>query len=159
VFETIGVEVRVAGSYAVKGGKLRIFEFSAVDKTGQIRAFWWKQAYLINTFSKGKKVLLYGQWKRGRRGSFEVENPAYELISDYEDGPEPIHTGRRVPVNRKLGEIWPKQLRSIMHSLLERVDLSRMKEVLPADLLDRHKLISRQDAFKQIHFPSEDDSL
>src|SRR5262249_25640350 len=129
------------------------------DKTGQIRAFWWNQAYLINTFSKGKKVLLYGQWKRGRRGSFEVENPDYELISDDEDGPEPIHTGRRVPVYRKLGEIWPKQLGSIMHYLLERVDLSGMKEVFPADLIVRNKLISRQDAFRQIHFPSEADSL
>src|SRR5262249_20206793 len=159
VFATLAVEVRVAGSYPVKGGKLRIFEFSAVDQTGQIRAFWWNQAYLINTFSKGKKVLLYGQWKRGKRGSFEVENPEYEIISDDEDGPEPIHTGRRVPVYRKLGEIWPKQLRSIMHYLLERVDLSGIKEVLPPDILARNKLISIQDAFKQIHFPSEADSL
>jgi ATP-dependent DNA helicase RecG len=159
MFATIAVEVRVAGSYPVKGGRLRIFEFSAVDQTGQIRAFWWNQAYLVNTFSKGKKVLLYGQWKRGRRGSFEVENPDYELISDDEDAGEPIHTGRRVPVYRKLGEIWPKQLRSIMHYLLDRVDLSEMKEVFPADVLGRNKLISRPDAFKQIHFPSEDDSL
>jgi ATP-dependent DNA helicase RecG len=159
MFATIAVEVRVAGSYPVKGGKLRIFEFSAVDQTGQIRAFWWNQAYLVNTFSKGKKVLLYGQWKRGRRGSFEVENPDYELIADDEDAAEPIHTGRRVPVYRKLGEIWPKQLRSIMHYLVERLDLSGMKEVFPADLLARNKLISRPDAFKQIHFPSEDDSL
>jgi ATP-dependent DNA helicase RecG len=159
MFATIAVEVRVAGSYAVKGGKLRIFEFSAVDKTGQIRAFWWNQAYLMNTFSKGRKVLLYGQWKRGRRGAFEVENPDYELLSDDEDGPEPIHTGRRVPVYRKLGEIWPKQLRSIMHYVLDRVDLSDMKEVFPADIVARNKLISRQEAFRQIHFPSEDDSL
>src|SRR5262245_54489655 len=111
VFATIAVEVRVAGSYAVKGGKLRIFEFSAVDKTGQIRAFWWNQAYLINTFSKGKKVLLYGQWKRGRRGSFEVENPDYELISDDEDGAEPIHTGRRVPRS----EEHTSELQSLRH--------------------------------------------
>jgi len=159
MFATIAVEVRVAGSYPVKGGKLRIFEFSAVDKTGQIRAFWWNQAYLMNTFNKGKKVLLYGQWKRGRRGSFEVENPDYELVSDDEDSAEPIHTGRRVPVYRKLGEIWPKQLRSIMHYLLGRVDLSGMKEVFPADMLARNKLISRQAAFTQVHFPSEDDSL
>jgi ATP-dependent DNA helicase RecG len=159
MFATIAVEVRVAGSYAVKGGKLRIFEFSAVDKTGQIRAFWWNQAYLMNTFSKGKKVLLYGQWKRGRRGFFEVENPDYELISEDEDSSEPIHTGRRVPVYRKLGEIWPKQLRSIMHYVIERVDLSGMKEVFPADLVARNRLISRQDAFRQIHFPSEDNSL
>src|SRR5262249_50959777 len=60
-FATIEGEVRVAGSYPVKGGKLRIFEFSAVDGTGQIRAYWWNQPYLQKTFAQGQHVLLYGQ--------------------------------------------------------------------------------------------------
>ena len=152
---TIEVEVRVAGTYAVKGGRLRIFEFSAVDETGQIRAFWWNQAYLQNSFPRGRRVLLYGQWKRGRRGSFEVENPDYEFIDD-DDPAEPIHTGRRVPVYRKLGDIRTKQLRSIVHHVIERVDLSEMQEVLPADLLARTGLISRAAAFRQVHFPADD---
>ena len=43
-YATIEAEVRVAGTYPVKGGKLRIFEISATDETGQIRDFWWNQA-------------------------------------------------------------------------------------------------------------------
>ncbi|MGH9764273.1 MAG: OB-fold nucleic acid binding domain-containing protein, partial [Blastocatellia bacterium] len=134
VFGTISVEVRVSGSYAVKGGKLRIFEFSAVDGTGQIRAFWWNQTYLVNTFTKGRRVLLYGQWKRGKRGFFEVENPDYELVAGEEDDVETIHTGRSVPVYRRLGDIRAKQLRSIVYNVLQRVDLSSVTEVLPADI-------------------------
>jgi ATP-dependent DNA helicase RecG len=153
---TIEVEVRVAGSYAVKGGKLTIFECSAVDETGQIRAFWWNQAYLQNSFPRGRRVLLYGQWKRGRRGFFEVENPEYEFVLDEDEPPDPIHTGRRVPVYRKLGDIRTKQLRSIMHHVIERVDLSGFEEVIPADLLARNELISRAAAIRQVHFPAED---
>ena len=41
MYATIEVEVRVAGTYPIKGGKLRIFEFSAIDETGQVRAYWW----------------------------------------------------------------------------------------------------------------------
>src|SRR5437868_10855233 len=148
-FATIEVEVRIAGTYAVKGGKLRIFEFSAVDDTGQIRAYWWNQAYLQQSFPRGRKVLLYGQWKRGRRGFFEVENPDYEFLSDDEDSAETIHTGRRVPVYRKLGEIRSKQLRSIMHHVLERMDWSEFAETLPEEMLSRANLISRKDAFRQ----------
>jgi len=155
-FATIEVEVRIAGTYAVKGGKLRIFEFSAVDDTGQIRAYWWNQAYLQQSFPRGRKVLLYGQWKRGRRGFFEVENPDYEFMSDDEDGADTIHTGRRVPVYRKLGEIRSKSLRSIMHHVLERMDWSEFAETLPEEMLSRTHLISRKDAFRQIHFPAED---
>jgi len=156
---TIEVEVRVAGTYAVKGGKLRIFEFSGVDETGQIRAFWWNQPYLQNSFPRGRRVLLYGQWRRGRRGFFEVENPDYEFISDDDDSVDPVHMGRRVPVYRKLGEIRTKQLRSIMLHLLERLDLSEFEEHIPDEILKRNNLIARSDAIRQIHFPSDDAAI
>jgi ATP-dependent DNA helicase RecG len=159
IHATTEVEVRVAGSYAVKGGKLRIFEFSAVDETGQIRAFWWNQSYLQKTLTRGQRVLLYGQWKRGRHGVFEVENPDYELVSDAEDGPDPIHTGRRVPVYRKLGDIRTKQLRSIIHRILERLDDSEVPEVVPSDVAGRNRLIKRSDALRQVHFPADDAPL
>ncbi|HEY7546737.1 MAG TPA: hypothetical protein VID27_17730, partial [Blastocatellia bacterium] len=157
-FATIEVEVRVSGTYAVKGGKLRIFEFSGIDETGQIRAYWWNQPYLQHSFPRGKKVLLYGQWKRGRRGFFEVENPDYEFIADDEDS-DPIHLSRRVPVYRKLGEIKTRQLRSIMHHLVERVDWSEVADLIPQEISARNKLISRADALRQIHFPAEDAPL
>jgi ATP-dependent DNA helicase RecG len=156
MYATVAVEVRVAGSYAVKGGKLRIFEFSAVDHTGQIRAFWWNQGYLQNTFSRGKRVFLYGQWRRGRRGFFEVENPDYELVADDDDSVDPIHTGRRVPVYRKLGDIRTKQLRSIMHHVLQRFDFQGISEDLPKETIGSNQLISRADAFRQVHFPADD---
>jgi ATP-dependent DNA helicase RecG len=158
-YATIEVEVRVAGTTAVKGGKLRIFEFSAVDETGQIRAKWWNQPYLQNYFPRGRKVLLYGQWKRGRSGFFEVENPDYEFLSDDEDSADPIHTGRRVPVYRKLGDLRSKQLRSIIHHIFERIDFSDMEEMLPQEVLSRNRLISRADAFRQAHFPVDDAPL
>ncbi|HEY3138263.1 MAG TPA: ATP-dependent DNA helicase RecG [Blastocatellia bacterium] len=158
MWATINAEVRIAGTYAVKSGRLRIFEISAVDGTGQIRAFWWNQAYLQNSFKQGRRVLLYGQWKRSRRGFFEVENPDYEFVLDDDDA-DPIHTGRRVPVYRKLGEIRTKQLRSIMHYLLERLDVTEMKDVLPQELLARNKLISKAAALRQVHFPADDAPL
>jgi ATP-dependent DNA helicase RecG len=157
-YATIEVEVRVAGTYAVKGGKLRIFEFSGIDETGQVRAYWWNQPYLQNSFPRGRKVLLYGLWKRGRRGFFEVENPDYEFTTD-DDAADPIHTGRRVPVYRKLGEVRSKQLRSVMHHVLERIDFSEVEDHLPEEVTSRASLISRADALRQIHFPADDASI
>jgi ATP-dependent DNA helicase RecG len=157
-FATIEVEVRVSGTYAVKGGKLRIFEFSGVDETGQIRAYWWNQPYLQNSFPRGRRVLLYGQWKRGRRGFFEVENPDYEFLTDDEDS-DPVHMSRRVPVYRKLGEVRTRQLRSIMHHVVERMDWGEVADLIPQEIRARNKLISRADAIRQIHFPAEDAPL
>jgi len=158
MWATIEVEVRIAGTYAVKGGKLRIFEISGTDGTGQVRAFWWNQAYLQNSFKQGRRVLIYGQWKRSRRGFFEVENPDYEFAAEDDDA-DPIHTGRRVPVYRKAGEIKSRQLRSIMHHVIGRLNFSEIEEVLPEEVLRRGKLIARATAFRNIHFPAEDAPL
>src|SRR3954471_6169905 len=100
----IEVEVRVAGAYPVAGGRYRIFELSGADATGQIRAYWWNRRYLANTFKQGTRVILFGLWRRSRKGGFEVENPDYEVLSEDDDlQTSAIHTGRRVPVYRKLG--------------------------------------------------------
>ena len=158
MWATIDVSVRVAGTYPVKGGKLRIFEISGTDSTGQIRAFWWNQGYLQTSFKQGRRVLLYGQWKRNRRGFFEVENPDHEFVLDDDDS-DPIHTGRRVPIYRKLGEIRTKQLRSIMHHVLARLDFSQIRETIPEEVLTRGELIGKTESIKQVHFPAEDAPL
>ncbi|HXF40793.1 MAG TPA: ATP-dependent DNA helicase RecG [Blastocatellia bacterium] len=158
MWATIDVSVRVAGTYPVKGGKLRIFEISGTDSTGQIRAFWWNQGYLQTSFKQGRRVLLYGQWKRNRRGFFEVENPDHEFVIDDDDS-DPIHTGRRVPIYRKLGEIRTKQLRSIVHHVLARLDFSQIRETIPEEVLTRGELIGKTESIKQVHFPAEDAPL
>jgi len=158
MWATIDVSVRVAGTYPVKGGKLRIFEISGTDSTGQIRAFWWNQGYLQTSFKQGRRVLLYGQWKKNRRGFFEVENPDHEFVIDDDDS-DPIHTGRRVPIYRKLGELRTKQLRSIMHHVLARLDFSEIRETIPEEVLTRGELIGKTESIKQVHFPAEDAPL
>jgi ATP-dependent DNA helicase RecG len=70
-----------------------------------------------------------------------------------------IHVGRRVPVYRKLGEFRTKRLREIMHAVLAALDDEAFAETLPADLIGRQKLISRADALRRIHFPSDDAPL
>jgi len=163
MFASIEVEVRVAGSYAFtskKGGNYKIFEFSATDPTGQIRAFWWGQTFLEKVFQRGQRYFLFGQWKRGRRGFFEVENPEYEPVADPDDGESAaIHTGRRVPVYRKLGDFRTRQLRTIIHHILERVSFQQAVELLPQEIIERNQLIPRARALRLIHFPESDAPL
>jgi ATP-dependent DNA helicase RecG len=70
-----------------------------------------------------------------------------------------VHTGRRVPVYRKLGPFQTKRLREIIHSVLENFDEFSVDETLPADLIARQKLISHARALKEIHFPPEVEPL
>ncbi len=66
-----------------------------------------------------------------------------------------VHTARRVPVYRKLGPFQTKRLREIIHSTLAKLDRGSVSDPLPAELRDRHKLITRAEALAEIHFPPE----
>ena len=158
--ETASVEVmvRVGGIIPLKGGRLKLYEFIATDGEGQVRAFWWNQIFLTKVFSRGSRVILYGQWKMNRyKGYFEVENPEYELLTDDDDDTEisAIHTARRVPVYRKLGDFRTRQLRTVFHHLINRLD-PEMLETLPVEIVSRCNLIPRGESFRKIHFPADD---
>jgi len=84
-----------------------------------------------------------------------------QALNEDADSPEfaTIHTGRRVPVYRKLGPFQTKRLREVIHSVTEKLDPASVQENLPRNLLAKHDLIPRADALKRIHFPLEGESL
>jgi ATP-dependent DNA helicase RecG len=79
----------------------------------------------------------------------DTENPEFAMI----------HSGRHVPVYRKLGPFQTKRLREIVYAVLDNLDKSTVDDKLPNDLIERQKLISRYQAIKEIHFPPEDASI
>ncbi len=70
-----------------------------------------------------------------------------------------IHTGRRVPVYRKLGPFQTKRLREIIHGVLAELDTSTVDEDLPAEILERQHLLFRSQAVAEIHFPLDNAAL
>ncbi|MFN7622934.1 MAG: hypothetical protein ACK5RS_07270, partial [Acidobacteriota bacterium] len=158
---SVEVVVRVGGILPFKGGRLKLYEFFATDGEAQIRAFWWNQIYLTRVFQRGTRVILYGQWKFNRyKGIYEVENPDYEVLGDDDEDPETsaIHTARRVPVYRKLGDLRTRPLRSIFHHLLAGLG-AEIPDLLPAEMARRCGLISRQESLHAIHFPAADATI
>jgi len=156
MWASLEVVVRVTGSYAVKGGRLKIFELSASDETGWIRAFWWNRTWLEKTLPSGTRVILYGQWRyNALRRCFEVENPDFEVLTEEDELAAAIHTGRRVPIYRKLGAFTTRPLRAIIYHLVQQLSPENVPETLPAETLRRLKLIPRYDALRWIHFPDE----
>ncbi|MFN0107425.1 MAG: ATP-dependent DNA helicase RecG [Blastocatellia bacterium] len=158
VMASVEVKVRVGGIVPLKGGRLKMYEFIATDGEGQVRAFWWNQVFLNKIFTRGSRVVLYGQWKWNRyKNYFEVENPEYEPLSEEENDSDfdAIHTARRIPVYRKLGDFRTRQLRSIFHHILANLP-EAFAESLPAETVARNALIGRDAALRNAHFPADD---
>jgi ATP-dependent DNA helicase RecG len=83
--------------------------------------------------------------------------PAEPSPPETDDDPtlKAIHVGRRVPVYRRLNDLRPKQLREIIHATLTAIPDEAIAETLPADLIKRQRLITRNAALREIHFPSD----
>ncbi|MFT3745054.1 MAG: ATP-dependent DNA helicase RecG [Pyrinomonadaceae bacterium] len=82
-------------------------------------------------------------------------------LEEDRDRPEfaTVHSGRRVPIYRKLGPFQTKRLREIMHSVLENLDRDSVVENMPSEMIARQNLLTRAQALKEIHFPPETASI
>ncbi len=82
-------------------------------------------------------------------------------LEEDRDRPEfaTVHSGRRVPIYRKLGPFQTKRLREIIHSVLENLDRDSVIENMPLELIARQNLLTRAQALKEIHFPPETASI
>ncbi len=87
----------------------------------------------------------------------EILSEADEIDEDRET-PEfsTIHTARRVPVYRKLGPFQTKRLREIVFDILQKLDTASIAENLPVSVVRNNELVTRAEAIRGIHFPSED---
>ena len=142
------------------GPQVLIEWFISGQRAKQIVEFYTKR------FVRGTRFIAFGKWQRDKLGTYclKVNKPdELEVISDDTADGDPtlsaIHVGRCVPVYRKIGDIRPKQLREILYHLLADLPDDAIKENLPGDLLQRHKLIGRAAALRQIHFPPADAAL
>ena len=136
-----------------------IFEATLDDDTAAIQAIWFNQPYLTKLMQEGTRIILYGEPSYGKgAGALRLENPEYEIVSA-DAGDEPtLHTGRVVPVYRKVGGQSSRRLRRLVHNALQ--DLSGSQpDALPLPLRDRYQLMPRAEAFSQVHFPADGEDL
>ncbi len=91
----------------------------------------------------------------------KVEIPEDDQLDD--DAGDPrlamIHTGRHVPVYRKLGPFQTKRLREIIYDISLQLEASSVKENFPTELLVSRELIPHSKAIAEIHFPPPESSL
>ncbi len=148
------LEVEVASSRLIRTRKrgFTIFEAVLRDGSGEITAVWYNQPYLARVFVAGRRAVVFGRAAISRyKKRLVLENPDYELLE--EEDREGIHTGRIVPVYRKLGELSSRMLRVIQHRVLEGLGERALAETVPPDVGPPEGRIARLEALRQTHFP------
>ncbi|MDI9613420.1 MAG: ATP-dependent DNA helicase RecG [Acidobacteriota bacterium] len=128
-----------------------VFELLVRDERGTVRVKFFNQPYLRRVYQPGVRMVLYGQVKRDpyARGALVVVNPECEILN--EDG-EGIHSGRVVPVYRRLGDLKTRTLRQILHEVVTGLP-REIPDGIPAGLARKLRLPEKGAAVRQLHFP------
>ena len=118
------------------------------DDTGNVRAIWFNQPYLTQTFRTGTPLVISGK-VNVFRGSFVFESPEYELLKGQE---ELVHTGRLVPVYPTVDRLPQRTLRRVVKQALD-VGRPQVVDYLPEESRHRTALMGLQNAIVQAHYP------
>jgi ATP-dependent DNA helicase RecG len=136
--------------------RFKILEVTVQDSSGSILVRFFNQPYLKEQFEKAKKVILHGTVRVDPFGhDAEIENPHYEFLKK----DDPSEYLRVRPVYERIGNITPKMLRWIVKGCLESIPPQAFGEPLSDELRKKYKLVGRQAAFTQLHFPAPETPL
>lgn len=139
-----GTVMNIANKRAFRA-RINITEATVNDGQRNIKAVWYNQPFLVKNIHQGDQINIAG--KIIYHGNLAMQNPAYEIIrSD-----NTTHTGRLVPVYRETKGLTSRWIRYLVKNAL--LYSNEIQDMLPEDLIKRKRLISIQDAIKQIHFP------
>lgn len=133
---------------------LSVFEMLVSDKSGAIRVKFFNQSYLQRTLKPGTPLAIYGEVRKDAYagGALAFMNPECEILDDESDRVS-LHSGRVVPIYRKLGDLRTRTLRQIMFSALSSLP-GEIPDSVPGSLEKRLHLTPRGDALRQLHFPT-----
>ncbi|MBD3179415.1 MAG: ATP-dependent DNA helicase RecG [Candidatus Latescibacteria bacterium] len=142
--------VVLAVSLRKLGRRRSLLTVAVGDETGRVNLVFFNQPYLEDRFKQGKNIIASGRVNL-YRGDKQVSAPDFEFTGRGGDK-RLIHTGRIVPVYPSTSGISQRMMRRIIRTALDRCSGSIL-ENLPAQVIGELGLMTREESFRQIHYP------
>jgi len=130
------------------------------DETGSIELVWFRGVSWISKYLRpNAQYIVFG--KPGYyKNKVNIAHPELSLVSEESNGDgkgmEPVYgTSEKL----KAKGIDSKRLLGMVRAVFKEIPPSDLAEILPSGIVQKNKLIDRYDAFRNIHFPSDDKVL
>ena len=154
--EMASVIAEVRGTTLLRTRRMPIFEMTVGQNLSAMKCMWFHGTYLEGKFKAGQMVALYGKVEPSRSTrNFKMIQPQFEILPD-DPGDEHrlLEVGRIVPVYESLSgsRLASRWIRKIIYGLLDELR-GQVSETLPAAMLERMNLPSREEAIRAVHFP------
>ncbi|MBY0087298.1 ATP-dependent DNA helicase RecG [Brevibacillus brevis] len=110
-----------------------------------VTAVWFNQTFVKSRLSPGKEILVTGKWDKHK-----LQITVSEMTEV--DSERATKRGELAPVYPLGGDVTHTLLRKTIQQALRQYG-KEIPEILPADIVERYRLMPRKDAFHSIHFP------
>ncbi len=153
--ETASVIGEVRGSVLLRTRAMPIFEMTLGQGTGTLKCIWFRGTYLKDRFQSGQTVAVFGKVEASRSSrGFKMIQPQFEILPEATEEFSSLEMGRITPIYETLGgtKLGPRWLRRQLFTLLGELR-GRIPETLPAAVLARLDMPSRDTSLQQVHFP------
>ena len=156
-------EVQIVGkithikSVAQKRGSRLVATFQ--DATGTMELVWFRgQKWIKDSLKVNEPYVVYGKLNH-YNGSFSIPHPEMELVTEYkkklQSKMQPVYPSTEKLTNAGVSN---KLIRNYIQKLLQQV-YDSLQETLSKEIIDDFKLISKRDAYLNVHFPKSQESL
>lgn len=132
--------------------KLKMTKARATDGTGVIDVVWFQMPYLTKALKIGEDYILIGHVKRGY--NFQMTNPEYKKLSNQQE----MTKGEILPIYSTIRSVTQNYLRKILKKNLN-VHKKCFKENIPTEIIKEYKIMDRETALTEIHFPTNNKNL
>ncbi|MHC4551353.1 MAG: ATP-dependent DNA helicase RecG [Planctomycetota bacterium] len=134
--------------------RVPVFEVTLADDTGILRVVWFRGKYLINQLEPGQVLLVHGKVKKYKH-HLQMANPKFVILQEDQAQDPSALSGPVYPATAKLPN-W--QIKKIVRGHIEQL-APLTGELYPSAFLKKNELMSRPQAYLQVHQPEDEEVL
>ncbi|MCD6495012.1 hypothetical protein J7K60_03050, partial [Candidatus Bipolaricaulota bacterium] len=150
--ETVAVRGNVVGVDQSRiSGRTTIVRATLSDGTGFLYATWFNQPWVVNQIRRGEQIDVYGKIEQ-HYGKLQITSPVWEPAG------EGMEIGRIVPIYPATEGLSDRYLRTLIARNLKLYGAA-FPNVIPEQIRKRHDLLTRSEAIRALHFPTDENSF
>lgn len=145
---------------------LTLFTVTVSDGTGTLQISFFNQNYIERTFKRNYRYIFFGIVEKGFGGALVMQNPVFESAEDLNKTNE---FAKLQPIYPLVNGLTQKIIRGAVNEALKLTNSNRLKVTdilhpgsvnksqhqaeLPAEIIKKFQLMSKEQASHAIHFP------
>lgn len=145
--DKITLQAKISGLPVLQryGGKSRL-SCKMITEEWMFTATWFNRHFLKNELTVGREIILTGKWDQRRSQLTVSENEFPDKGVNRSGSVQPVYS-----IGGNLTQNW---IRKTMQQALAQYG-EMIPEILPPDLLQKHNLMARRKAIREIHNPTD----